>query len=110
MCRLRAFTPWPGIFTYINGERLLIIKQAEPAWPALAEELAEYEIARAGAVIALRRDVKDMPGFVVRTGSGFLYISEVQPQGKGVMSAIAFVNGRGVAVGDLLGPAKIAKA
>lgn len=51
------------------------------------------------------------PGTVVATGGGAisvacadfaLEITSVQPEGKGVMDASAFVNGRGIAVGDML--------
>ncbi len=51
------------------------------------------------------------PGTVLKTDGGMitvacadetLEITSVQPEGKGVMDAAAFINGRGIAVGDVL--------
>ncbi len=57
------------------------------------------------------RKADKAPGTVVATSGGaiavacadlMLEITSVQPEGKGVMDAAAFVNGRGIAVGDVL--------
>ena len=101
MFRLRALTPWPGAFTFINdqrGERQLNIIQAEPLWPNEAEELGKMNNAKPGTVTSLLKDF----GFTVKTGSGHLLVTAVQPAGKGQMDAQAFINGRSIEVGQNL--------
>ena len=44
----------------------------------------------------------DSKGITVACGRGKLLITELVPEGKKAMSAASFVNGRGVAVGDIL--------
>lgn len=102
MYRLRALTPWPGAFTYIAGERLLIITQAEPLWENEAEELGEANKALPGTVTSLKPGF----GFTVKTGDGHLLVTAVKPEGRKPMDAHAFVIGRGINEGDKLGPKK----
>ncbi|MCE5229584.1 methionyl-tRNA formyltransferase [bacterium] len=102
MYRLRAMTPWPGAYTYINGERMLIITQAEPLWDTEAEELGEQNKALPGAVTSLKPGF----GFTVKTGDGHLLVTAVKPEGRKPMDAHAFVIGRGINVGDKLGEKK----
>jgi methionyl-tRNA formyltransferase len=102
MYRLRALTPWPGAYTFVNGERQLNIIQAEPLWENEAEELGEMNKAKPGTVTSLMKDF----GFTVKTGSGHLLVTAVQPAGKGQMDAQSFINGRGIDVGQKLGPKK----
>lgn len=102
MYRLRAMTPWPGAFGWINGERLLHIVQAEPLWSNEAEELGELNKAKPGVVTSLKEGF----GFTVKTGDGHLLVTMVQPQGKKAMDAPSFVHGRGIKEGDRLGEKK----
>ncbi|MEN6626428.1 MAG: methionyl-tRNA formyltransferase [Candidatus Sumerlaeia bacterium] len=102
MYRLRALTPWPGAFTYINGERLLIVTQAEPLWDSESLELGEANKAKPGTVTSLKRGF----GFTVRTGDGHLLVTAVKPEGRKPMDAHSFVIGRGLNEGDKLGPKK----
>ena len=99
MFRLRAMTPWPGAYTFINGEKRLTLLQAEPLWVNEADVLgAEAKQADPGTVTSIKIGF----GFTVKTGSGHLLVTSVKPQGKQQMDAAAFVNGRGIAEGDRL--------
>lgn len=85
--RLRAFTPWPGAFTRLQGA-LLKIHQAK-----VREGKGE-----AGTVLAVGPS-----GLEVACGQGSLLLEALQPEGKRVMSARDFLAGRSVAVGAKLG-------
>ncbi len=98
--RMRALTPWPGAYTFINGERMLILTQAEPLWENEAEELGgKMAKAAPGTVSSLMKDF----GFTVKTGSGHLLVTAVRPEGRKPMDAHSFVIGRGINAGDRLG-------
>lgn len=88
--RLRAFTPWPGAFTRLQGA-LLKIHQAK-----VREGKGE-----AGTVLAVGPS-----GLEVACGQGSLLLEGLQPEGKRVMSARDFLAGRSVAVGAKLGPVR----
>jgi methionyl-tRNA formyltransferase len=91
--RLRAFTPFPGCYTFLNGQRL--------------------EITQASAETMDRARRHDEPGtideivkdsFVVVCGGGArLRVREVQPAGKRAMPARDFLNGAKLRVGTRLG-------
>jgi methionyl-tRNA formyltransferase len=99
MYRLRAMSPWPGVYTFINGERMIILVQAEPLWENEAEELGEMNQALPGTVTGLLNEF----GFTVKTGDGHLLVTLVQPEGKKAMDAYAFIIGRNIRLGDRLG-------
>lgn len=85
--RLRAFTPWPGIFTFIPGEpkpQLLKIWKAEVL----------DERALAGRVAAA-----DRTGIVVGCGQAALRILELQREGGKRLRADQFLAGCPLAVG-----------
>jgi methionyl-tRNA formyltransferase len=79
--RLRAFTPWPGGFTFLNAEpkpQLLKIWKAEPVQKAC----------HPGTVLAA-----DKTGIVVGCGQGALRILELQREGGRRLSAEQFLTG-----------------
>ncbi len=85
--KIRAFTPWPSVFTYFNGKLLKILKgisfEGEGGFP--------------GEIV----DISD--NFTVSTAKGFLKVLEVKPEGKKKMSGSDFVRGYRVKTGDKLG-------
>ncbi len=88
-CIIRGVTPIPGAFAYLNGKMLKINKATVVSGKG-----------RPGEVIDLG-DKGD--GFVtVACGEGALKITLLIPEGKGKMSAGAFVRGRKIALGDIL--------
>jgi methionyl-tRNA formyltransferase len=92
--RLRAFTPWPGLFTFLPteaGPRVLKIWAAdvEPKPPA---------VGIAGTVTVAKKS-----GIAVATGEGVLVIRELQLEGGRRLKAAEFLSGHRMTVGVLLG-------
>ena len=88
-CIIRGVTPIPGAFAYLGGKMLKVNK----ATPVKGE-------GRPGEVIDLS-DKGD--GYItVACGEDALKITVLIPEGKGKMSAGAFVRGRKIALGDIL--------
>lgn len=87
--RQRGFTPFPGCYTFLDGQRLeLIAINAEPA-------AADNHEVRPGAVCEIAKE-----SFAVVCGQGTrLQIREVQPAGKRAMAARDFLNGAKLQVG-----------
>jgi len=91
--RIRAFTPWPGAFTYLPGgdkPRLLKIWEAIP--------VDATGVAKPGSVV---ESVKT--GIIVATGEGALQIKTLQPEARKRMSAQEFLAGHVMKPGDFLG-------
>ncbi|MBQ7251296.1 MAG: methionyl-tRNA formyltransferase [Kiritimatiellae bacterium] len=90
--RIRAFDPWPGVFTTLPNGRLLKILSA-------AAREADGGREPAGTVVAC-----SAAGVDVRCGDGsLLRLAQVGPAGKKAMCAAAWVCGRGVSAGERLG-------
>jgi methionyl-tRNA formyltransferase len=88
--RIRALNPDPGGYTTLRGKRLKVW-EAKP-WDKPAS-------GQPGRVVSLEK----RQGFVVKTLPGAVLVTQVQPEGKRVMSGWAFSIGRHVAEGDILG-------
>lgn len=84
--RLRAFTPWPGAFTHLDGA------------------LLKVHAARVGAGVGAPGEVLSAgpAGLEVACAEGSLMCETVQPEGRKAMSAQAFLAGRPVPVGARL--------
>ena len=83
--RVRAFDPWPGTTTTLDGRGLKVLR-ARPAGPGGGEP---------GTVLRLDRD-----GVVVACGEATgLLLLEVHPESKRPMSAASFAAGARVRVG-----------
>ncbi len=75
---IRGMFPWPSAYTYLKNERIKIIRTK----PIEGEGIpGRIELASAGKLIA-------------GTGKGLLIIEELQPDGKKIMTASAFLSGR----------------
>jgi methionyl-tRNA formyltransferase len=90
--RLRAFTPWPGAFTFL------------PAQPKAAL-LKIWRAESAGDMAARPREVisADAGGIVVGCGEGALRLLEVQREGGRRLGAREFLAGQPLAPGVRLG-------
>ncbi|RMG80511.1 MAG: methionyl-tRNA formyltransferase [Chloroflexi bacterium] len=84
--QVRAFTPWPGTFTFWNGTQLKI-HQGE----VVAGHAPEGKIVTIGEQIA------------VGTGEGLFVLKQIQPAGKKAMSIDAFLRGHQEFIGAQLG-------
>lgn len=82
--RLRAFTPWPGAFTRLEGQLFKV-----QAMEVRQGKGAPGEVLAAGA-----------EGIEVACGDGSVLLTKVQPEGKRVMAAREFLAGRKLTVGS----------
>jgi len=88
--RLRAFTPWPGFYTFLpdpHGRRLLKI------WAA---ERGGGEATTPGTIVRADKD-----GIAVVTGDGALVIRELQLEGSRRLTAADFLRGHPLNTGLL---------
>ena len=86
--RARAFTPWPGVFTRLDG-KLLKLLEVEPA---AADCPAPGVVGQA-----------DADGIVVGCGNGALRITQLQKEGAKRLSAAQFLAGNPLPAGTQLG-------
>jgi len=85
--RDRAFTPWPGLFTFRRGARLKI-----SGLQLVAEEPAA---GTPGTVLSV------FPSLVVACGEGAVAIRTLQAEGRKAASSADFVRGERVAPGEV---------
>jgi len=84
----RAFDPWPGPYTMLNGEVLKI-------WQAEKADITEN--VPPGTVLTAD------PSLLVRTGDSAVRVLEIQAPGGKRMSAKDYLRGREIRVGEILG-------
>lgn len=88
-CHVRAMTPWPGAFGYLEGRIVKILR----GLPAEHEPEASGPSV-AGEILALEAD-----GLLVRCGEGAYRVEQIQPEGRRAMSGREFLAGRPKAIG-----------
>jgi methionyl-tRNA formyltransferase len=95
--RVRAFTPWPGAFTYLNSQPLRLID----TWPLAATGEGQP----AGTVVPCPTgaDVPSQAGFAVVTGRGLLAIVRLQLAGRRALPSADFLRGQRGLMGKRLG-------
>ncbi|MDQ2784212.1 MAG: methionyl-tRNA formyltransferase [Chloroflexota bacterium] len=82
----RAYRPWPGVFTFLTGTRLLLHDlRAVPSAQASASP---------GTIVAVTHD-----GLRVRAGEDDVLVARVQPEGKSPIAADAYASGHPGLVG-----------
>ena len=89
--KIRGLYPFPGAFCYHNGKMLKLCESR-----IYKDNVKE---AKPGEVIALSKD-----GILVKCREGAVLLTKVKPEGKGEMNAIDLINGRKIAMGDVLSP------
>src|SRR5216684_6147271 len=82
--RIRAFQPWPGAFTHLQGKVLKVLRAR-----------VSPQTGAPGTVLSIGKQ-----GIQVACGSGSLLLVELQPEGKRAMSAVEFLAGHQIAVGE----------
>ena len=86
-CQIRAFTPWPSAFFFVDGLRIKVIKA----------HVSDSVDAVAGTIISVSSGLKIACG-----QNTSITITDIQPEGKGVMTVKAFLNGKSISVGTKL--------
>jgi methionyl-tRNA formyltransferase len=92
--RVRGLYPWPHAYTYIGGERLILLatRVHEPG-------AADRRDAAPGTVLAVARDALE-----VATGHhGTVAILEVQPEGRRPMKIGEYLAGHPIPAGGRFG-------
>ena len=99
--KIRAYSPWPGCYTFLpmrfrkkgNSGRLVVL--ASEIWNKVAEDRRS---SAPGMVIETTKR-----GPVIRCGNTALLLTQVKPEGSGVMDGGAFLRGRNLQAGEMLG-------
>jgi len=96
---IRAFDPWPGSYSFLNGLRLNVLA-AEPYVGSLAQADGEaLPNALPGTIIGLDKAC----GIIVSTGKGLLALTTLQISGRKALSYKDFANGLRKISGLVLG-------
>lgn len=80
--KIRAFNPAPGGATFLEGERVKLLKAREYFQPAAAQPEEIMGEGQPGQMLAVIET-----GLLVQTGQGILEVLSVQPAGKKEMTA-----------------------
>ena len=89
--QVRACWPWPGAVCQVKGQRLKITKAA--VVPA-----QDYGAGEEGTIV----EIRPQEGLVVVTAQDAVLIKEVQPAGRKVTPAPAYLRGAHLQIGDRL--------
>jgi methionyl-tRNA formyltransferase len=89
--RLRAFTPWPGAFTFLAGKP----NSSRPAGLKIWKAETVQQSGRSGEILSA-----DKHGIVVACGQDALRILELQREGGRRMSAAEFLAGHALNAGE----------
>jgi len=87
--QVRGLNPWPGAYTERKGVRLKIYE---------TQIVDNTSTGKPGQVVAMTGN-----GFVVQAGKGQVLITQVQPVGKKIMPAAAYLRGYSLVPGEVLG-------
>ena len=87
--KVKAFRPWPGAYTYLNGKALKVSQAA-------VEAISRADIPPGSVVSA-------GPGLVVSAGKGAVRIAVLQSEGKKPMTSDEFLRGHDISKGTTLG-------
>lgn len=87
---IRAFSPWPGSFTFSGEKKLNILEAA-----LYGGEVGNFP---AGTVVALDKQA----GIIIKTGDSAIAVKRLQLQSKKPMDYKSFINGNRDFVGSIL--------
>lgn len=87
--KIRGLYPFPGAFCY-HGGKMLKLCESRLYTDAVPE-------GNAGEVVGLSKN-----GILVKCHEGAVLLTKLKPEGKGVMNASDLINGRKIALGDVL--------
>lgn len=90
---IQGLDPWPTTYTTLSGKRLRLFSPE-----VVDNSYCQDNFPEPGIVCKADRD-----GLLVTTGNGCLLIKEIQPEGSRRMAFNAFISGRPIQPGTLLG-------
>jgi methionyl-tRNA formyltransferase len=93
-CLMRGLDPWPTTYTTLSGRRMRLFSPE-----VVDKHPCQKNFSEPGIVCRA-----DRHGLLVSTGHGCLLIKEVQPEGSKRMDVHAYISGRPIQPGTLLGP------
>jgi methionyl-tRNA formyltransferase len=105
---VRAYTPWPGAYTYWHGKLLKIVSahalpvELDIAPLSEAKRSAYQSFVGVPGTVSVQKEAGHEVLAIV-TGSGILLVDRLQLEGKKVLSAEEFVRGYPQIVGEVLG-------
>ena len=79
---IRGFNPAPGAVTFLNGERVKLLRAKEYRQPAAAHSEENLKNGAPGQILAIIET-----GILIQTGEGILEVTSLQPAGKREMPA-----------------------
>lgn len=88
--KIRAFNPAPGAASFINDERIKLLRARVYQAPAHAHSEENLKSGQPGQILAM---MESGTGILVQTGNGILEITSLQPAGKREMSARDWAQG-----------------
>ena len=93
-CQIRGLDPWPTTYTTLSGKRLRLFS------PEVADRslCLSCSVSAPGIIC-----MADRYGLLIATGDGCLAIKEIQAEGSKRMSVDAYLSGRSIQTGTLLG-------
>ena len=94
--KFRAYTPWPGIYTFWKGKNLLITKCHIP--DDIKIEYNQTDIAPGTVTGVDRRE-----GILIKTGDSLLAVTGIKLQSKNEMDFKSFLNGAADFKGSVVG-------
>jgi methionyl-tRNA formyltransferase len=92
--RIRGLSPWPGAFTFVNGDRWGIWKVQVEEHDGNAALSLKNTSSVPGSIIGVTKNA-----ILVHTGYGVLHLIEIQPANKKRMAVTDYVAGHHIEVG-----------
>ena len=92
-CLLRGLDPWPATYTTLSGKRLRLFSPE-----VVSKDTCQDIFSEPGTVCRADRN-----GLLVTTGQGCVLIKEIQPEGARRMVVHAFISGKPIQSGTVLG-------
>jgi methionyl-tRNA formyltransferase len=92
-CLIRGLDPWPTTYTTLAGKRFRLFSP-------LVISQSDCQFSASGPGIVCQADHN---GLVISTGSGYLLVREVQPEGSKRMGVDAYLRGHPIKSGTRLG-------
>ena len=104
--RVRGLVPWPHAYSFLDGERVILLKTKPVGSSASVAAGGSASMAPDSAGPALQAGSVASTGDAIEvvTGDGLIAITELQPEGRRPMSARDFLAGHPLPPGTTFGP------